>query len=100
MTMKGGNTDELYGDDGRLKMAQSLQAQHPDVTRITRRWGRWQHCVNYRLFKHNRLALKPGVVIPQGVNDYGMKLRVKDSTGQWRVVPDNDWTKAQAVLNA
>jgi hypothetical protein len=29
MTMRGGNTDELYVEDGRLKMAQSLQELHP-----------------------------------------------------------------------
>jgi hypothetical protein len=74
MTMKGGNTDELYKDDGRLKMAQSLQAQHPDVVKIGRRWGRWQHVVDYRPFKNNRLIKKPGVVISEGVNNYGMVL--------------------------
>jgi hypothetical protein len=74
MTMKGGNTDELYKDDGRLKMAQSLQAQHPDVTTITQKWGRWQHQVDYRPFKKNKLVLKAGVTIPQGVNEYGMVL--------------------------
>ena len=74
MTMKGGNTDELYQDDGRLKMAQSLQRQHPDVAKITRRWGRWQHYVDYRPFKKNRLVKRDDVVIPQGVNNYGMKL--------------------------
>lgn len=59
MTMAGGNTDELYkqepGFDGRLEMARSLQRQHPDVTKIIWRWGRWQHSVNYKPFKHNRL---------------------------------------------
>lgn len=40
MIMRGGNTDELYKDDGRLKMAQSLVAQHPDVARINWKWGR------------------------------------------------------------
>lgn len=74
MTMKGGNTDELYKDDGRLLMAQSLQQQHPDVTTITRKWGRWQHQVDYRPFKSNQLILKEGVEIPKGVNNYGMKL--------------------------
>jgi hypothetical protein len=74
MVMKGGNTDELYKDDGRLKMAQSLQAQHPDVTTITQKWGRWQHQVDYRPFKKNKLVLKPNVTIPQGVNEYGMVL--------------------------
>jgi hypothetical protein len=74
MVMKGGNTDELYKGDGRLLMAQSLQRQHPDVVKVAWKWGRWQHQVDYRPFKNNRLRLKPGVVIPQGVNNYGMVL--------------------------
>lgn len=78
MTMKGGNTDELYRQDesfdGRLEMAKSLQRQHPDVVKITRKWGRWQHHVDYRPFKANKLKLKEGVVIPEGINNYGMKL--------------------------
>ena len=87
MTMKGGNTEELYklnnGQDGRLLMAQSLQRQHPDVVKITRKWGRWQHQVDYRPFKGNKLILKPGVIIPEGVNNYGMVLVNKaDLTGK------------------
>lgn len=81
MTMKGGNTESLYkldNEDGRLLMAQSLQRQHPDVVKITRKWGRWQHQVDYRPFKNNRLILKEGVEIPQGVNNYGMKLVRKE----------------------
>ena len=77
MSVKGGNTEDLYkldNEDGRLLMAQSLQRQHPDVVKITRKWGRWQHQVDYRPFKRNRLKLKPGVVIPEGVNNYGMVL--------------------------
>lgn len=78
MTMKGGNTETLYklnsGQDGRLLMARSLQEQHPDVTKIAWKWGRWQHQVDYRRFKSNRLRLKPGVVIPEGVDNYGMVL--------------------------
>lgn len=74
MVMKGGNTDELYQGDGRLKMAQSLQQQHPDVVKVVRKWGRWQHQVDYRPFKGNKLVKKPGVVIPEGVNNYGMVL--------------------------
>lgn len=76
MTMRGGNTDQLYRGDGRLRMAQSLQEQHPDVVTITRKWGRWQHQVDYRPFKRNTLVLKPGVVIPEGVDNYGMVLQV------------------------
>jgi hypothetical protein len=75
MTMKGGNTDELYKDDGRLKMAESLVEQHPDC--VTRRWkfGRWQHYVDYRQFKKNKLIRKANVVIPERIDNYGMVLR-------------------------
>jgi hypothetical protein len=74
MSMKGGNTDELYQGDGRLKMAQSLQRQHPDVTKIARKWGRWQHHVDYRPFEGNKLRLKAGIVIPDEPNNFGMQL--------------------------
>jgi hypothetical protein len=74
LRMKCGNTDELYQGDGRLKMAQSLVAQHPDVTRIAWKWNRWQHHVDYRPFKRNRLRLKPGIVLSNDVNNYGMHL--------------------------
>lgn len=82
MTMKGGNTDELYKGDGRLKMAQSLQRQHPDVTKIVWKWGRWQHQVDYRPFRGNKLRLREGVVIPEGVNEYGMVLRTVQPTSK------------------
>ncbi len=72
--MKGGNTDELYQGDGRRKMAESLQAQHPDVVTITRKWGRWQHQVNYKPFKANKFLPKPGFVAPTEADNYGMGL--------------------------
>ena len=79
MKMKGGNTDELYKQDeefdGRLEMAKSLQKQHPDVTEITQRWGRWQHRVNYKPFWKNKLKLKPGIKIKPGIDNYGLELQ-------------------------
>jgi hypothetical protein len=78
MTMKGGNTEDLYKQDavfdGRLEMARSLQRQHPDVTRIAKRFGRWQHVVDYRPFRNNKLIRRSDVEIPKGVNEYGMRL--------------------------
>jgi hypothetical protein len=85
MQMKGGNTDELYKQDanfdGRLEMARSLQRQHPDVVKIVRKWGRWQHQVDYRRFKRNKLIRKPGIIIPESPNEYGMVL-VDKKTGK------------------
>ena len=74
MTMKGGNTDTLYQGNGRRLMAEYLQSVHPDVVKIDKRWGRYQHVVDYRSFKNNKLIKKPGIDIPLGVNNYGMKL--------------------------
>lgn len=61
MSMPGGNTEELYklqDSDGRLRMAQSLAQQHPDIVTITRKWNRWQYQVDYSLFKRNKLRTK------------------------------------------
>jgi DNA-directed RNA polymerase subunit H (RpoH/RPB5) len=78
MAMKGGNTDELYAGDGRLKMAQSLQEQHPDIVEIKRRFNRWQHVVDYRTFKENRLIKKDNLYVRDGINNYGMVLRKRN----------------------
>jgi len=75
MTMKGGNTDELYKENGRLLMAQSLQEQHPDIVTITEKWGRPQHQVDYRPFKINKLKRKIDLDIKPQVNNYGMVLK-------------------------
>lgn len=55
MAMPGGNTDALYAGDGRLRMAESLAEQHPDVVTVTTKWGRPQHQVDYSLFAKNPL---------------------------------------------
>ena len=77
MKVSGGMTPHYQGD-GRLKMAQELQAKHPDVVKIAWKWGRWQHQVDYRPFKNNRLIKKQGIEIPQGVNNYGMVLTKRE----------------------
>jgi hypothetical protein len=74
MRMTGGNTDRLYQEDGRLKMAQSLVDQHPDVVTITHKWGRPQHQVDYRPFKKNKLKFRKRFALPKGVDEYGMEI--------------------------
>lgn len=81
MVMKGGNTDELYQknidkeNDGRYKMAKSLQEQHPNIVSISWKWDRWQHEVDYSIFKRNKLKLKQDVNIVDEINNYGMVLK-------------------------
>ena len=89
-TVKGGNTEEFYHKEGTLdksqwrdgtlnpegtkNKSQMLVDLHPDVAVMVKRYGRWHHYVDYSIFKKNELKLKPDVVIPEGTNNYGMKL--------------------------
>lgn len=78
MRMRGGNTDELYAGDGRKLMAQSLAEQHPDIVRVTWKFNRWHHQVNYAPFKKNKLIkIDPNKSYPK-INEYGMSLKQKD----------------------
>ena len=50
--MKGGNTDNVYtDDDNRFLFADSLRQKHPDIVRVTKKFGRYHHQVNYKIFK-------------------------------------------------
>lgn len=74
MRMSGGNTDDLYASNGRELMAKSLAEQHPNLVRVVWKFKRWQHQVDYSPFKRNKLRRKQGIMIPSGINNYGMKL--------------------------
>jgi hypothetical protein len=88
-SVKGGNTSEFYHAEntenenfeksgfnslGTVNKSQMLVDMHPDVARMVWRFRRWHHHVDYSSFKSNQLILKSGVVIPKGVNNYGMRL--------------------------
>jgi hypothetical protein len=77
MTMKGGNTESLYTGvkDGRKKMAESLMEQHPDVVKITRKWDRWQHHVDYSGFRQ-KLKPKPNIEELKQQNNHQIRLKV------------------------
>jgi len=75
MRMAGGNTAHVYtDDDNRLKFAESLQKQHPDVVEVTWKFKRWHHQVNYKPFKSNKL-IRIDSKEYSGINNYGMVLK-------------------------
>jgi hypothetical protein len=76
MSQGGGNTDELYAGDGRLRMAESLRDQHPDVVRVVQKFGRWHHQVDYRPFSGNKLRQVRDT--DDSINEYGMRLERND----------------------
>lgn len=62
MTMKGGNTDELYKGRGRLAMAKSLElawVKYPGLVKTIRRFNRPQHHVNWKVFKTPLIRNEP-----------------------------------------
>lgn len=80
-TVGGGNTEELYGKQGKVKdpkgtaaKSQMLVDHHPDVARVVWKYGRVHHFVDYRPFKKNKLRYKPNIQLPTGTNEYGLKL--------------------------
>ena len=79
MTMKGGNSDELYKGDGRLKMANSLKRVWPHVVSVNRRFQRPQHIIAYNWRKFDTtLIKKPNIVINEKFNEFGLKLKANN----------------------
>lgn len=79
MRMKGGNTDTIYQDTHqRWEFAKSLQEQHPDCVEIVWKYNRWHHKVDYSRWRYNQLIKRDDINIPDGINNYGMKLVHKE----------------------
>lgn len=75
MKMGGGNTDQLYSGDGRLKMARSLERLWPGVVDTRRRFGRPQHVIAAAWGKFDTpLIRRTDIEWPTGVDEFGMKL--------------------------
>lgn len=85
-TIKGGNTQEFYHAEGSrargekyarggtLAKSQMLVDLHPDVARLTVRFQRDHHHVDYGRFKDNQLRLRPDAEVPEAPDNYEMKL--------------------------
>lgn len=76
MTLKGGNSSELYKGDGRLKMAKSLERQWPYVVSTKRRFDRPQHVVANSWQKFDTPLQRREDIDWDNLqpNNYGMKL--------------------------
>jgi len=80
-TVKGGNTEEIYGDKneldvgGTFEKSKMLADLHPDVVKMETRYGRIHHTVDITPFRDNKLIWKQGTKIEnQGPNNYGLKM--------------------------
>lgn len=77
MTMKGGNAQELYKGDGRLKMARSLERVWPYVVTVDRRFKRPQHKIHSEWRKFDTPLVRRKDIdfnnLPK-INNYGLEL--------------------------
>jgi len=80
-TVKGGNTAEFYEKEGTLPKSEMQVNLHPDVSRLTWKFGRWHHQVDYRRFT-TPLRRKPDVEISQEIDEHGMVYQVRRN-GEW-----------------
>jgi hypothetical protein len=71
----GGNTAEFYAGEGTANKSRMLKEAYPEYTELVWRFQREHHYVNYNSFKDTKLKRKPGVIIPDGVNNYGMVIK-------------------------
>jgi hypothetical protein len=76
--VKGGNTAEFYAKEGTLAKSRMQVEMHPDVSKLVWKFSRWHHEVDYRPFKRNQLIRKPGAVVTDLPNNYGMELTSVD----------------------
>lgn len=78
MTIKGGMTEYYKSEEcnGRKTFAEELVKAHPDVAKLTWKFKRWHHEVNYKPFKKNKLIRVDNYndIVKDQVNNYGMKL--------------------------
>jgi hypothetical protein len=74
MRIEGGNTNQLYAGDGRLVMARAIERAWPGVVKVTRKFGRPQHSINWKKFRRP-LELLPESEWP--VIDYEPRLVAK-----------------------
>jgi len=77
--MSGGNTEEFYKNEGTYNKSKMLEQMHPDVAKMTWKFGRWHHHVNYKEFKQ-QLRRKPDLELSDRVNNYGMTLMTRLKT--------------------
>jgi predicted DsbA family dithiol-disulfide isomerase len=70
----GGNEDIYNETNNRKEFAEALQLLHPDIVKVTWKFNRWHHDVNYKIFKQ-KLQIKESIILKDIINNYGMELK-------------------------
>lgn len=81
-TLGGGNTEAFYAVEGTSPKSEMLVRMHPDVAKLSHRFGRVHHHVDYSGFRHPLLR-KPDVELPTE-SPYRTKLRKASGSAHGR----------------
>ena len=71
----GGNTAEFYANEGTFAKSKMQVEMHPDVSKLTFKFGRVHHEVDYRPFKSIPLRFVDDYTQVRGINNYGLTLK-------------------------
>jgi hypothetical protein len=74
-TVKGGNNTDFYSKEGTLPKSKMLVHEYPQYARLSWKFGRAHHHVDYSHFRFNKLRKKKGVQIVNSINNYGIELK-------------------------
>lgn len=74
----GGNTAEFYANEGTKAKSEMQVKMHPDVSKLTWKFGRIHHEVDYRPFKSIPLKFVDDYTPVRGINNYGLTLKSKN----------------------
>ena len=74
-TVKGGCDADFYSKEGTLPKSEMLVKAYPHISKLTFKFSRIHHHVDYKPFRTNKLRKRKDIKIEDAVNDYGMKLK-------------------------
>lgn len=77
-SIKGGNTADFYAKEGTLPKSRMLIQEHPDCSRLTFKYNRWHHHVDYSRFKDVPMIKRDDIRIDESIDNYGMSLKILD----------------------
>ena len=72
-TVRSGNDDVFYKDEGTYLKSKMLVDMHPDVSQLIEQYGRWHHHVSYKKFANNDPGRTDFSTVGK-VNNYGLRL--------------------------
>jgi hypothetical protein len=76
--MTGGNTEAFYAGEGTLPKSKMLVDMHSDVARLSYKFNRWHHTVDYSVFKQE--LVKDRTYVPQDFSTVSLRREpVKES---------------------